>query len=149
MSGENQRVREYQSPDGSLRCTFELGPDGILRCSAMGHQTLETAQRIMSILGEYRDLTGRPLRLLLDATGLSRSDPEARSFMDQGLRSGSQLRAFAVVGGKPFSRTLYNLYARIAEIPMQVVKDEAEGVEFLSRQLADWSGSPRARRSVD
>ena len=134
MSDSETERRRYESPVGRFRATFAQSEDGVLECSGHGYETVEAARDILAILGEYRRASEQGLLVLLDATEMTGSDPEARGLLQGGLHDESLMRRLAEIGGNRFSRTLYNLYARIAKIPMQVVRDEAQGLEFLGAE---------------
>ena len=108
------------------------GEDGILLATAEGYQRVDSSERILERVRSYREQRRSRFLGCLDARECTGVEPEARKLMgDNLLRGDTPFRAFAVVGGNVFTRTLFNMYAKISRIPMRVFSDRSSAIAWL------------------
>jgi hypothetical protein len=132
MAPEEKEVTRFETPDGQYRIRFHTDEHGILFVEATGYEDFESSKRIVSKLREHYEKLGTRFKACLDATGYEGLAPESRKYMrDSLLQKDSVFERFAVIGGNLFTRNLFNLYTRVAKIPMRVFKTREAAVDWL------------------
>ena len=121
--------------DGDYEARLWIDEHGLVCCVGIGFESFESSKKIVSILQEYHRKIGRKFRLCLDATEFTGLAPESRKYMrDNVLGKDSVVSRFAVFGGPGASfatRIMFNMYAKVSNIPMRVFKAKAEAFEWL------------------
>ncbi len=122
-----------ESPDGKYRVRFQMGEDHVVHAEAFGYEDFDSSKEVVEILRGYYSRTGKKLRLCLDATQHAGLAPESRTYMREALLAhDSFVCKFSVVGGNMVTRNIFNMYSKIANIPMKVFKTREQALAWLA-----------------
>lgn len=135
MDSSEKELAFFESPDGSYHVRFWIGEQNILFSEAAGYEDIDSSRKIVDILRHHHQQTGEKLILCLDATNYTGLAPESRKYMrDSLLQRDSFISRFAVIGGNFITRNLFNLYTKVASIPMRLFKTKQQAVSWLNEE---------------
>jgi hypothetical protein len=111
-----------------------IGDDGILR-HQLDEGTVVTRADASAVWQKVFELCGtRPIKSLVDASGVEFADREARDAFSAPRANANEV-ATALIVGSLVSRTLGNMFLNLSKPkrPVKLFTDEAEGLAWLRR----------------
>ena len=118
--------------EGTYRVSFSMKENGLVFSKARGYEDFESSQSVVETLRRFHLDAGVNLRLCLDATEYTGLDPKSRKYMrDTLVGRDSFVQKFAVIGGNFFTRNLFNMFSKVANIPMKVFASKESALEWL------------------
>jgi hypothetical protein len=126
------KAYDVGTPGGQFHSHFEVFPDGLVMVKNTGLLNVECAHQVVAQLVRIREETGQRLLSCIDITEYEGGEPEARPIMrEKMLGEDAPSRGVALFGGNFATRTLFNLYAKVASIPVRQFKNKEEAVAWL------------------
>jgi len=121
-----------RNSDGTYRVSFSLKENGLVFSKACGYEDFESSQNVIKTLTRLYVEAGVELRLCLDATEYTGLEPRSRKYMrDNLIGKDAFIQKFAVIGGNFFTRNLFNMFSKVANIPMKVFASKEGAIGWL------------------
>ena len=131
MPSQQLNSIEFEISEGQFKHS-QHEADGIVFATNTGVMDLDSAHKLVETLRNTHRNSGATYPMLLDVQALDEATVEARKiWTDNLLGKDSPFTKLAVVGGSFWIRTLANMYARIASIPMKLFKTNEEALTWL------------------
>jgi len=121
-----------RNSEGTYRASFSLKENGLVLSKVYGYEDFESSQNVVKTLMRLYVDAGVKLRLCLDATEYTGLEPRSRKYMrDALIGKDSFVKKFAVIGGNFFTRNLFNMFSKVANMPMKVFASKESAIEWL------------------